>query len=288
MNSELITDPGTDIQFGDTVTDSAIEGIKGRLLANVDASTPAGYELIRQGISEVRTLRTGVEATRKRLKQDALEWGRKVDAEAKRITNKLREIEDPLKEAKQHADDEVDRIRREKQESERRKEAEAREVERVRREREQAEQRRIEQEEMAKERQRLAEEQKKLAVEQERLRLERDEIERERREKEAEERRHRQEIEAKARREREEKEAADRAARDLEEAEARHPDCERLRTWLDSICVPDPPELNSDWAERNVRAAMEEINSTIASARRLVESQEAIYEGLTDGSRETS
>ncbi len=41
-------------------------------------------------------LRTSVEAMRKEYKQDALEYGRKVDAEAKRVTALLEEVEEPL------------------------------------------------------------------------------------------------------------------------------------------------------------------------------------------------
>ena len=48
------------------------------------------------GRRECRELRIAVEIKRKELKADALEFGRKVDGEAKRVTELLRQVEDPL------------------------------------------------------------------------------------------------------------------------------------------------------------------------------------------------
>jgi hypothetical protein len=48
------------------------------------------------GRRECRELRIAVEIKRKELKSDALEFGRKVDGEAKRVTELLRQVEEPL------------------------------------------------------------------------------------------------------------------------------------------------------------------------------------------------
>lgn len=85
-------------------------------LVIVDMET---YELARTGIAEIRGLRTAVEARRKELKADALEWGRKVDGEAKRITGLLLEIEEPLKREKARVDEEKEAKKRQKEEAER-------------------------------------------------------------------------------------------------------------------------------------------------------------------------
>ena len=72
------------------------------------------YSAVSRGISEIRSLRTSVEKKRKELKADALEWGRKVDIEAKRITGMLLEIENPLKALKSKVDEEKARVKAEK------------------------------------------------------------------------------------------------------------------------------------------------------------------------------
>lgn len=77
------------------VTDSAIATLRQQLAGVTD------YKEACKGISVVRDLRVSVEATRKALKEDSLAWGRKVDGEAKRITEQLKEIEEPLKVVKQ-------------------------------------------------------------------------------------------------------------------------------------------------------------------------------------------
>jgi hypothetical protein len=65
-------------------------------------------------IAEVRGYRTSIESHRKELVADALKFQRDVNGEAKRITEKLVEIESPMKAAKQ-ADDE--RIERQKEQA---------------------------------------------------------------------------------------------------------------------------------------------------------------------------
>lgn len=75
-----------------------------------------GYAICKEWRGEVRRKRIEVEERRKELKKDSLEFGRVVDAEAKRITAKIKEVEDHL--VKQL--DVVDEVkRREKEEFER-------------------------------------------------------------------------------------------------------------------------------------------------------------------------
>lgn len=102
-----------------SVTDADIEAAKQRY-ASLEATTPQGYEAVRAAIRELVSTRTAIEKRRVQLKADALEWGRKVDGEAKRLTAMLLEIEEPLKAKKQAIDDEKERARREKEEAERR------------------------------------------------------------------------------------------------------------------------------------------------------------------------
>ena len=77
-----------------------------------------GMKAVNEAIGIVRTLRTGVEAKRKDLKNFYLATGKGIDAEAKRITELLVDVENPLKEKKQAIDDEIKRIEEEKAELE--------------------------------------------------------------------------------------------------------------------------------------------------------------------------
>lgn len=86
------------------VTDEAIRQL-GLQFKDAEAETKNGYDHVKAGIATVGKLRSQVEKTRKALKHDALDYGRKVDGEAKRITAALREVEDPLKKKKQAVDD---------------------------------------------------------------------------------------------------------------------------------------------------------------------------------------
>jgi len=90
------------------VTDAKISELKEKYKETTE------YPAVSRGISEIRTLRTSVEKKRKELKADALEWGRKVDTEAKRITGMLLEIENPLKAIKSKVDEEKARVKAEK------------------------------------------------------------------------------------------------------------------------------------------------------------------------------
>lgn len=57
----------------------------------------ANYKLATQAYSKVKKTRTAIEAKRKELKEPALEFGRAVDAEAKRLTALIEPVESALK-----------------------------------------------------------------------------------------------------------------------------------------------------------------------------------------------
>lgn len=100
-----------------SVTDAALEQIRKDCLAlRVDGvDDKAGYEACKKAQSEVRKKRTEVEEKRKELKADALEWGRKVDGEAKRITEQLEAVEDHLKKQRAIVDDYEKRLAEERE-----------------------------------------------------------------------------------------------------------------------------------------------------------------------------
>ena len=87
------------------VTNAALEELRERFAVVPEINNKKDYEVVRGALSEVRGLRTGVEKQRQVLKSDALAWGKKVDAEAKRITGVLEGIEAPFKAVKAKYDE---------------------------------------------------------------------------------------------------------------------------------------------------------------------------------------
>lgn len=173
MEPEIVeSDPSTGV-VSYNVTDSEIAALRERF-AGLTAETKEGYKACQTGIAECRDLRVAVEKRRVVLKADALAWGRKVDAEAKRITVALESIEEPLKVAKKLIDDEAERKKREIAEAAQRK---IDEENRIAREAEEA-RLRAEQEKLAEERRLFEAERAKIEEEQ---RIEREKLDAERR-----------------------------------------------------------------------------------------------------------
>ena len=102
-----------------SVTDAEIAILRERF-DGLTCDTPQQYEVVRVAIAEIRDLRVAIEKRRIELKADALEYGRRVDREASRITRELEQIEAPLKERKRAIDDERERIRQQAIEAKRR------------------------------------------------------------------------------------------------------------------------------------------------------------------------
>jgi len=73
-----------------------------------------GYEFVRSGIAELRTMRVTIEEVRQSFKRPLLDIGNAIDSEAKRITSALSSIEEPLKLEKKRIDDEKEAIKQAK------------------------------------------------------------------------------------------------------------------------------------------------------------------------------
>ena len=86
------------------ITDESIEELAKRYIS-LEIIDPGSYRIVKSALNDIRSYRIAVEKKRKELKKDALEYGRKVDGEAKRITGRLEPIETKLSEKKQAADD---------------------------------------------------------------------------------------------------------------------------------------------------------------------------------------
>lgn len=77
--------------------------------AALTADTPEGYQAVSLALKQVSGTRIAIEKKRKQLKEESLAWGRTVDAEAKRLTAIVLEIETPLREKKDAIDNERQR-----------------------------------------------------------------------------------------------------------------------------------------------------------------------------------
>ncbi len=249
------------VRFG--IADTKIAELR-EAFAGLRADTSEGYSEVTKAIATTRALRVNVEKTRKELKASALDYGRRVDGEAKRLTVMLEDIEEPLKLEKQSIDDEKLRIKREKEEAERAAiEAELK----ARREAEEARLRAEREAEEAK----LAEERKAIEAERAKLEAERD-AERQRVEAEQKKVAEQQAAErAKLdadRREYEAKQAAERAALEAKQAEidAQREEANRVeRERLAAIKA----EQDRKEAEINARLEAERIAKEKAEQDRL-------------------
>lgn len=86
-------------------TDAALSELKQTYAVVPDLATKDGYAFVKQGISQLTSLRTSIEAARKREKEPYLTAGKMIDAEAKRITAAIQELENPMRTAKQEFDE---------------------------------------------------------------------------------------------------------------------------------------------------------------------------------------
>lgn len=86
--------------------------------AALKADTPAGYKKVVEAIAVLRGTRSAVEKRRVALKAEALDYGRRVDAAAKKLTALVVEIEEPLQAKKKAVDDEEARLKREAEKAE--------------------------------------------------------------------------------------------------------------------------------------------------------------------------
>lgn len=118
ITGELIESPPKEIPIVFNVSDARIQKLREELTGLTIADAES-YERVRKGISVCRTLRTSVEKCRKDLKEHALAYGRKVDAEAKRLREALESIEDPLQLEKDRVDEEKAKAKREAEEAKR-------------------------------------------------------------------------------------------------------------------------------------------------------------------------
>ena len=70
------------------------------LIPHAEAIGDEGYEIVHAKVMSIIKVRTNIDKVRKSLKKDALDWGRKVDGEAKRLTKIVEDLEAPWRKVK--------------------------------------------------------------------------------------------------------------------------------------------------------------------------------------------
>ncbi|MEN6507132.1 MAG: hypothetical protein ABFD92_21560 [Planctomycetaceae bacterium] len=245
-----------------SASDSAIAEMSAAYLPLTirDVNDTAGYKAVHAARMVVKNKRVEVEKLRKELKADALEYGRRVDAEAKRITSLLEPIESHLSQEEEAYEAEKERIKnaaRLKAEAEERAKREAEEA-KIRAEREAEEARlRVEREKLEAERRAMEEEREKIAAERARQQAEQDRIDAENWKLEMEKARAEAmekaiiETEKRLIREAEEKAAREKARQEEQaaakaQAEALRPDREKLLWVVKAISYITVPEVSGD------------------------------------------
>ena len=105
------------------ITDAAIAEMEKIYmdLTITDLEDKEQFDAVHSARMTVKGKRVEVEKRRKELKADALEWGRKVDTEAKRIVGKLEPIESHLDREERKVTDEQERIKEEAERKEKEK-----------------------------------------------------------------------------------------------------------------------------------------------------------------------
>lgn len=247
-------------------------------------STPALYKEGTKAIAACRSFRVQIEERRKLLKQDSLEYGRKVDAVAKELVELIEMVEAPLKAAKREVDEAKERAKREAAEAERRAVEERIRQERLAEEAALREQRQAEEARLAEERQRLQAEREAAAKERAELEAIRaqlreqnakllEQAEKERAERVAAERAERLKVEAEERR----INALEAEKQRQKRLAALQPDQDKLTQFARAVrnCADEHAtwEFDSDGACQAADAAIEHLLNTAAELETWKEAQ---------------
>lgn len=183
-----------------SLPDAKIAELKEKYMTAIvkDPEDSGNYEFCKSAHQEVKGIRVSIEKKRKELKYSSLDFGRKVDEEAKRLTLLISEIEDHLYAQRRVVEAEKERIAKEREEQIRAEE------ERKKREEEE----RLEKERKAEE-ERLEKIRKEQEVKEKELREKEEAIKREQEERERKIKEEQEKIEAEKRKIEEEKQKAE-------------------------------------------------------------------------------
>lgn len=115
---ERITSVPITYEFDATALTEKVSGYTALKINGIEDAD--GYKAVRNARLDLKRIRTSIEARRKELKQDALEYGRKVDEAAKALTGLVEPTERQLESEEKRIDAEKERIKREAEEAKKR------------------------------------------------------------------------------------------------------------------------------------------------------------------------
>ncbi|WP_438455359.1 hypothetical protein [Vreelandella venusta] len=94
--------------------EQALAGLREQYGTVPDVQTKEGYTICKKGIRELTSYRTSTDKLRKEITQPHRDFIERVNSYGKDLIEKLREIEQPLKDAKQHEDERAEREKEER------------------------------------------------------------------------------------------------------------------------------------------------------------------------------
>ena len=100
------------------ITNKKLTELKKKFEKIPDLTKKEGYEFVRVGLGELRTLRTGAGKHKKDLKEEAISYNKRVDTEYSRVIEIIASIEGPMKAAKDAEDAKKEALKEEKRKKE--------------------------------------------------------------------------------------------------------------------------------------------------------------------------
>lgn len=115
---EIVVKEGINAPIALNVTDAVLNKLKKKFEKIPDLTKKEGYEFVRVGLGELRTLRTDTGKSKTILKKEAIAYNKRVDTEFNRVIEIITAIEEPMKVAKDAEDKKKEAARDEKRKAE--------------------------------------------------------------------------------------------------------------------------------------------------------------------------
>lgn len=115
---EIAVKEGINAPIALNVTDAVLNKLKKKFEKIPDLTKKEGYEFVRVGLGELRTLRTDTGKSKTILKKEAIAYNKRVDTEFNRVIEIISSIEGPMKAAKDAEDAKKEAARDEKRKAE--------------------------------------------------------------------------------------------------------------------------------------------------------------------------
>ena len=118
VTKEVAVKEGINAPIKLNVTDATLGKLEKKFAKVPDVSKKEGYEFVRVGLGELRTLRTGIGKYKGELKAEAIAYNKRVDTEYNRVIDVITAMEEPMKVAKDAEDAKKEALKEEKRKKE--------------------------------------------------------------------------------------------------------------------------------------------------------------------------